>query len=212
MLLQTFRNLIPEADSSEESGVLYNSNVSVEKSGCLSQCDRGPNICTVNDKNEEKLYVGISDATTASAILEVVTGKDYPIALLLAATLINDSQQATKPSKKEQLLSSAIDAISKEENDATIQNSYAHAHALLLRADAFLEMTPPNIDGALFDARKSVKIAPRERKAWRVLACAEEAGGNYTLAIDALREVAKLDPSFSTKARKEIERLVSIAT
>ncbi len=72
---------------------MYDSDVSVEKSGCLSQCDRGPNICIVNDKNEEKLYVGISDPTTASAILEVVTEMDYPIALLLAATMINDAQQ-----------------------------------------------------------------------------------------------------------------------
>jgi hypothetical protein len=39
------------------------------------------------------------------------------------------------------------------------------------------------------------------------LACSLEADGRIKDAIDALKNMAKVDPSYSTKARNEIERL-----
>ena len=110
---------------------------------------------------------------------------------------------ATSPSKKEKLLNSAIEALSKD-NDPILQNSFAIAHALYLRADTRLET---NIEGAIADATKASKIAPNEGKVWRVLACSLEADGRIKDAIDALSRMAKVDPSYATKARKEIERL-----
>lgn len=70
-----------------------------------------------------------------------------------------------------------------------------------------MELSPPNKDGALADAKLSSQISPTERKVWRVLESAHEANGNIKDAIVAMRELATVDPSFSTKAKKECERL-----
>lgn len=106
--------------------------------------------------------------------------------------------------KKESILSSVI-LLSK--GDPTLLNSFAHAHALFLRASARLDMNPPNIEGAIEDARLATELAPTESKGWRALAYAQEASGNVQGAIDAFREWAGVDVSFSTKSKKEIERL-----
>lgn len=115
---------------------------------------------------------------------------------------------ANSPLKKEQLLTSAITQLTKEDNPL-LSNSYAYGHALYLRADARLEKSPMDTKGAINDARLAVQIVPKEIKAWRVLASAEEAGGNTEAAISAIHQWIKVDPSFATKAKKEIERLMS---
>ena len=82
-LLNTFRDLIPENESER---------VLIESSGCLSQCGKGPNAVVIGDDNKEKLYFGIFDPTDASALLEVATGEEYPINLLVAAASIVDAE------------------------------------------------------------------------------------------------------------------------
>ena len=57
-----------------------------------SKCGNGPNICVFNRKtNEEQFFSGISDATSASAVLDLVTSAEgaYPIELLVAADVIS---------------------------------------------------------------------------------------------------------------------------
>ena len=81
-LLNTFRDLIPGESNSVDPGI------TIERSGCLSQCGKGPNVVVIGDDNEEKLYFGVEDPTTASAVLDVATGEEYPINLLVAATYI----------------------------------------------------------------------------------------------------------------------------
>ena len=80
-LLQTFRDLIPPQENSDTS-------ISIEPSGCLSQCGKGPNVSlTINEnKNEEKtkFYSSVSDLQMASAVLEVGAGIDTPIQLMVA--------------------------------------------------------------------------------------------------------------------------------
>jgi len=203
-LLDTFRDLLP-APSAGES-VATSPGLSIESSGCLSQCGKGPNVLVVDKDDTEKMYFGVEDPTTASAVIDVATGEDYPINLLVAATYISQAEHATSPSKKESLLSSAVSAVTNDE-DPTLVSSFAHAHALFLRADARLELNPPNIDGAIADAKLASQISPSEGKAWRVLASAYEAGGNIKDAIAAIEEMARVDPAFSTKAKKECERL-----
>jgi hypothetical protein len=112
---------------------------------------------------------------------------------------------ATSIAKKESILSSVIADLSKE--DSSLVNSFARARALFLRADARLDMSPKNIAGAIDDATLASKLAPSERKVWRVLSNAHEANGNIAEAINAVRNLGVVDPSFATKAKKEIERL-----
>ncbi len=45
----------------------------------------------VDSDSKEKLYFGVEDPTTASAVLDVATGEEYPINLLVAATSIVDA-------------------------------------------------------------------------------------------------------------------------
>lgn len=91
--------------------------------------------------------------------------------------------------------------------DPALNNSSVHAHALYLRADARLALSPPEIDGSIADALLATQLRPNERKGWRALANAYEADGNAKGAIEAIANIAKVDPSFSTKAKNEIERL-----
>lgn len=116
---------------------------------------------------------------------------------------------AKTASKKEQLLTSAITQLTKDDNPI-LTKSYAHGHALYLRADIRLEKSPPDVERALIDARLAIQIIPSEIKAWRVVASAEEAAGNLEGAITAVKEWSKVDHSFSTKANREIERLLSM--
>eukprot|EP00804_Cyclotella_cryptica_P016079 CCRYP_004204-RA/>CCRYP_004204-RA protein AED:0.04 eAED:0.04 QI:464/0.75/0.8/1/0.5/0.4/5/3251/183 len=176
----------------------------------LKVVDAWPNVSVLTSGNEEKLYFGVSDVTTASAILDVSTGVEYPIQLLVAADLISQVDIEKAPARKEQLLTSAITQLSKEENPLLLK-SYAHGHALYLRADARLEKSPPDVAGAIHDARMAVKIVPTEIRAWRVLASANEAGGDFDGAISAVKEWVKVDASFATKAKREIERLSSLS-
>lgn len=237
-MLDTFRDLLPASSSSSEDNSSGNTIVSIESSGCLSQCGKGPNISVVspvvengNNNNgenmNEKMYFGVEDVTTASAVLDVVTGEEYPIHLLVAAASIAEAEHATSPSKKETLLTSAISAITKDDDPALV-NSFAHAHALYLRADARLDLlassssttqttitttTTPNnniLYGAVNDAKKSTRIHPTEGRAWQTLSRVQEANGNIQEAMDAVEEWARLNPSFGTKAKREMERLVGL--
>lgn len=202
-LLNTFRDLIPASTSEDGNGVI------IESSGCLSQCGNGPNVMIVHNDKEERVFFGVEDATTASAVLEVGTGEEYPINLLVAATSILEAEHCTSSSGKEKHLTEAISAVTKDE-DQSLLTSFAHAHALSLRADARLDMSPPNIEGAIADAKHATQLAPSERKVWRVLASAYEAAGSINDAINAVRELLKVDPHFSTKAKNEIDRLASL--
>ena len=46
----------------------------------------------VDNNKSEKMYFGVEDPTAASAVLEVATGEEYPINLLVAATLISQAE------------------------------------------------------------------------------------------------------------------------
>lgn len=81
-LLNTFRDLLPGG-----------SNVTIERSGCQSQCGKGPNVSTVGNDGQEKTYFCVEDPTTASAILDAATGQEYPINFLVAATSIVEAER-----------------------------------------------------------------------------------------------------------------------
>ena len=91
-LLQTFRDLLPSPSSLDNVYPTEHVSVSIESAGCLSQCGRGPNVSVMKDGKEEKKYFGVTDATAASAVLEVATGEEYPISLLVAASVISQAE------------------------------------------------------------------------------------------------------------------------
>jgi hypothetical protein len=53
-------------------------------------------LAVVGRDKKEQLYFGVADPTTASAVLDVATGVDYPIQLLVAATSIFEAEHSKK--------------------------------------------------------------------------------------------------------------------
>lgn len=189
-LLNTFRDLMGKS-----------SCATLESSGCLSQCGQGPNVFVIDSDGKEKLYFGVGDPTTASALLDVAMNQEYPINFLVAATSIVEAERSNSDTKKESIFSSII---SLAEGDPILENSFVHARALYLRADSRLSH---NVNGAIQDAKSAAEIAPTVGKVWRVLANAHEANGDIEDAINALREMASVDTAFTMKSKTEIERL-----
>lgn len=60
----------------------------VESSGCLSNCDIGPNMEVEKSGMEAKLINGIDDSTMASVQLELALDVTFPKLLVAAAKLI----------------------------------------------------------------------------------------------------------------------------
>lgn len=207
-LVQTFSDLLPPSN---------NAAVIVESAGCLGQCGQGPNvsISRSSDGRSEKIFGSVDDGMMASAILEVGGGIDSPDLLLIAVEAIGRSTRATSPEKKIKILTPAIiSLLSEKSNSNSLDESTALAHALVLRADAYLEQTLLSLDSntihdAHADAQMAISINHLDGRAYRVLADAEEALGNVIGAMEAVSKWAEVNPSFGTKARNELARLAS---
>jgi len=157
----------------------------------------------------------------ASAILEVGGGIESPDLLLIAVEAMGRSTRVTSPEKKIQILTPVITSLlsspsSTDENANSLNKSTALAHALVLRADAYLEQTQlspggsgSKINEAHTDAQMAISIDHLDGRAYRVLADAEEALGNVLGAMEAVSKWAEVNPGFGTKARNELARLAS---
>ena len=77
-LMQMMVDLIPPEDADK---------ITIESSGCLSHCGSGPNL-SVKNGNQERVFNGVNDVQTASAILDVGGDIDSPIALMLAVDMM----------------------------------------------------------------------------------------------------------------------------
>lgn len=205
-LIQTIQDLIPASS-------LGLQDIMIESSGCLSQCSLGPNI-SINDR----VFHKVNDVSTAAAILDVGAGIDSPGIIMAAIENITKACQSSNTEKKINILTSVIQSL--EDSDAIgsssssycpLANTTVMAHALILRAEAYLEMIPrlndDNLNLALLDALRATNIHTMDGRSWRVVADAKEAKKDINGAIDAVKQWAKYNPNFSKKAFKEIERL-----
>jgi len=163
------------------------------------------------------MYGGVDDGLMASAILEVGGGIESPDQLLIAVEGIARVSKVTSPEKKITILSPIIKSLmstSSSTEDDALHESTALAHALVLRADAYLEQalfSPDTTihDKAHADAQMAISIDHMDGRAYRLLADVEEALGNVIGAMEAVSKWAEVNPSFGTKARKELARLAS---
>ncbi|GFH49455.1 hypothetical protein CTEN210_05931 [Chaetoceros tenuissimus] len=200
-LYQAMRDLLPNQQARNE--------ISIEKSGCLSHCNRGPNVNIVNKDNEERSerMFGRIDGILAGAVaLDVGLGIDCPGELMAALESMASAHQASDPIKKIKLLNSTIHTITQ----AQLTTSTAMAHALILRADAFLEAgQAQNYKQAMEDVTKAISIDDLDGRAWRVLADVKEAQEDYLGAMEAISEWAVVNPEFQSKAQKELTRIMA---
>ncbi len=108
--------------------------------------------------------------------------------------------------KKIKILSKAIESLQR----ADLSQTTAMAHALILRADAYMDFIPrenENIQQSLKDSVLATEIDDLSGRAWRVIADAKEANGDIPGAIEAISTWATRNPTFVVKAKKELARL-----
>lgn len=134
-VLQTMHNLVGTGDG----------DVVVEASGCLSHCDKGPNM-EVTTSDGTIVLQGMTDAQTCAFQLKEALSSSssfppVPKILIAASNVIEQSEQfAAKGAYGEQIryLTSVIDKL--EVSLAISPSTPANAHAHTLRAQAYLQV------------------------------------------------------------------------
>lgn len=106
-------------------------------------------------------------------------------------------------SKKIELLNKVVSSLEKAE----LSSSNAMSHALLLRADAYLDFSVNDPIKALEDSSRATEINHLHGRAYRAMADAHEASGNVLKAMEAIQKWADVNPSFISKAKNELSRL-----
>ncbi|KAI2511921.1 hypothetical protein MHU86_2437 [Fragilaria crotonensis] len=188
--------------------------VPIESTGCLSHCDKGPNIRIVISNGKEVIEHGVDSAHAAAAVLELADPnlRIHPT-LLAAWKVMEQSQQAPDASEKERFLNSVINALSKDESLAV---STCMAQALVLRSQVLSNDDDINnnaskiterLDSARTDIIRAAVLDPYHPTVWRILATIEEERNDHAAAIQALSKWATYQPLFSTKVQNEISRL-----
>ena len=141
---------------------------------------------------------------------------------------------ATNLPKRISILTKVIESL---DNHLEYSSSNALSHALLMRADCYIEQyqIPPTsttttitttttpvqentntnsimddeIQAALHDAIKATSINHLHGRSYRVQADAYELLGDILKAMEAVEEWAKVNPAFMSKAKNELSRLSS---
>ena len=222
-VLQTMHNLI---DTSGEEVV-------VEASGCLSECDKGPNVeLTVDGKTT--LLHGIVDAQTCAFQLGE-SALQIPKILMAASKVMEQSQQFSENGQFEEairFLTSVIDKL--EASPAVSPATAANAHAHALRAQAFLELAIQNqeesdpVAASISDAKRVVQdfsgVATSKSlaMAYRTWTDAElflaeqeqlkvqetERPKDFSKVVAVLKEWYQAQPMYRTKLQGEIQGLL----
>ena len=133
---------------------------------------------------------------------------------------------ATNLPKKISILTKVIESL---ENNVEYSSSNALSHALIMRADCYIEQhqVPPAlsttsntntntnsiinnvIQAALNDAIKATSINHLHGRSYRVQADAYELLGDILSAMEAVEQWANVNPAFMSKAKNELSRLSS---
>eukprot|EP00531_Pseudo-nitzschia_arenysensis_P002418 CAMPEP_0116131280 /NCGR_PEP_ID=MMETSP0329-20121206/8923_1 /TAXON_ID=697910 /ORGANISM="Pseudo-nitzschia arenysensis, Strain B593" /LENGTH=299 /DNA_ID=CAMNT_0003625703 /DNA_START=116 /DNA_END=1015 /DNA_ORIENTATION=- len=152
-ILQTMHNLIDTGDK----------EVVVEASGCLSQCDKGPNVELSIDGDKALLHEMVDAQTCTFQLGEASTSKPLlpavPKILVAASKVMEQSQQFSANGQFEEairFLTSAIDKL--EVSPAVSPSTPANAHAHALRAEARLQLARKR-DGPASDQDNDVVAA-----------------------------------------------------
>lgn len=190
------------------------SRVEVETTGCFSLCGKGPNICMKKSGSQEVYLNGITGPMTLADDLEEHLSIKIPSKLVAAVTVMEKAQKAPL-TEKDKFYSSIIQVLSA---DSTLGSSLACTRAFVLRAQSRHE------EGRWDEARKDAESALQIHRnhlsfhpcssvvatAWRTLADCCVSQGQLDQAVQALQQWARADPSYQTKAAKEIEHLLTI--
>lgn len=199
-LPQVVRDLLPPRDAPK---------ITIQETGCLSRCDKGPNMRMFLQKNDQAYELhGVKDHFQLAAALEEFD-IDVSSKYLAACTVLEKAHKSSIPEEKQRFLSSVIRSL---DVDDLVGNSSVHARALLMRAELILstgqyEQVRRDVQRVLSMDTASVVVRGR---ACLAAADAYEQEGKISEAIRSLQQWAAIDPSFRSKISNEIERLRSI--
>lgn len=218
-VLQTIHNLV---------GTGGEGNVVVEASGCLSHCDKGPNM-EIKTRDCTILLQGMADAQTCAFQLGEISSSSssssfppIPKILIAASKVIEQSQKfAANGQYGEQIryLTSVINKL--EVSPAISPSTPANAHAHALRAQAYLELanserlkstectndvTPPSelVAASIRDAQRVVQDLS-------AIATPFSLSLAYRTLADALLEQQQ-DQEKETSKKKDFSQVVAVLT
>ena len=174
-VLQTIHNL---ADIIDDEG----EKIMVQSSGCVSQCDLGPNIevTTGNKETPPTLLNGMADAQTIAFRLgELSTTSSFPPLpkiLIAASKVIEQSEKFAANGRHEEQIKYLTSVIDKFENSLSLISSSttANAQAHALRAQGYLRIFDENKDdnsqndkvvSAIHDAKRDAKRVVKDLSA-----------------------------------------------
>jgi len=155
-VLQTMHNLIDKSGGDKD--------VVVEASGCLSQCDMGPNV-EVTTKSGTVLLNGMTDAQICSFQLDEVSSSTasfppVPKILIAASKVIEQSRRFSTNGQLEdaiRFLTSVIDKL--EVTPAVPPSTSANADAHALRAKVRLQLALEEKEKGTSDGNDAIEAA-----------------------------------------------------
>jgi len=215
-VLQTMNNLVGTSD-----------DFVVEASGCLSECDKGPNVELTIGNDKVLLHEMVDTQTCAFKLGEVSTSKPsflpVPKILVAASKVIEQSQQFSASGQFEEeirFLTSVIDKL--EVSPAVTPSTSVNAHAHALRAQARLQLAR-NKRSSSDENENSEKnvIAASISDAKRVVQNLSAVASNKSLALayrtwtDAelfLAEQQQRQEEKETLKKKDFSRVVAVLT
>lgn len=223
-VLQTMHNLIDTT----------NEKVVVEASGCLSECDKGPNV-ELTIGAETILLHGMVDAQTCAFQLGESSFPQVPKILVAASKVMEQSQQFSEQGQHEEairFLTSVIDKLEVSPVVSPFTAANAHAHAL--RAQAFLELAiqkkedNDSVAASISDAKRvvqdlsAVATSKSLAMAYRTWTDAElflaeqeqlkveenAIPKDFSKVVAVLKEWYRAQPMYRTKLQGEIQGLL----
>jgi hypothetical protein len=227
-ILQTMSNLVVVGGGGSNQNT-------VSSSGCLSNCDIGPNVQLELEDGTSILVNGMVDAQTcadqligaidsSSSIETALAGGKL---LVAASKVMEQSQQLADSNDRIRYLSSVIDKL--EGPSSALFLSAANAHAHTLRAQQHWERQ--DYDAAILDARLVVegplsKVATLNSRylAYRSWADAERSMAeesatsqrsssttkkDFSRVVAILQQWRKEQPMYQTKLQREIQDLLA---
>jgi len=187
------------------SDLASNEGIEIEVTGCLSRCDKGPNVRISLTGDEQYYLQGVKDQVQVATELDFL-GVEVPSKFLAACSVLQKAHIAQTPEEKDRFISSVIRSLDADEGSSSV-----HARALVMRSEMHLEASC--FAEALQDAQRALGMkratTATRIKAYRVSADVFERQGSFAEAIESLREWANADTSFLTKINEEIKRLRS---
>jgi hypothetical protein len=215
-VLQTMHNLIDTAGDD---------NVVVEASGCLSQCDNGPNVEITTGSGTVLLHEMMDAQTCAFQLGELSSFPPLPKILIAASKVIEQSRRFAANGQLEEevrFLTSVIDKLESSPVIPPATSANADAHAL--RAEARLQLVRKETEKASRDVAISAVIRDAQRvvqdlsavatpaslsSAYRTWTDAELKKGDCSMAVAVLTEWHRAQPIYRTKLQGEIQGLLS---